>query len=146
MNTLEKIIGYISPTWQFKREFSRRQAQLMASITASETVPAWDGASKSKRGLKSWLPTALSADRENSAELPTLTARSRDLFRNDTLARSAITTSVTNVVGSGLRRHAENWQTHVDRKLNQVAPIQKAHRQGTRRFVEIHCPYDDQVR
>ena len=103
MNTLEKIIGYISPTWQFKREFSRRQAQLMASITASETVPAWDGASKSKRGLKSWLPTALSADRENSAELPTLTARSRDLFRNDTLARSAITTSVTNVVGSGLR-------------------------------------------
>ena len=103
MNTLEKIIGYISPTWQFKREFSRSQAQLMASITAGETIPAWDGASKSKRGLKSWLPTALSADRENSTELPTLTARSRDLFRNDTLARSAITTSVTNVVGSGLR-------------------------------------------
>jgi lambda family phage portal protein len=103
MSKLDKLIGYFSPQWQFKREFARNRNKLMANIAASSGIlPAYDGASKSKRGLKSWMPNALSADRENSAELPTLNARSRDLFRNDTLARSAITTSVTNVIGSGL--------------------------------------------
>jgi len=104
MTKLDQIINYLSPAWQFKRVAARNRSRLMTAIAESSGIlPAYDGASKTKRGLKSWLPQSLSANVENSAELPTLTSRSRDLYRNDTLARSAITTSVTNVIGSGLR-------------------------------------------
>ena len=124
---LDNIIKYLSPQWALKREMARFRLSMLDTI-----APAYDGASGVKRGMKNWAPMALSPDREQTLERGALTARSRDLYRNDTLARSAINTANTNIVGSGLALkcsidakflgmgddEAEEWENRVEREFS----------------------------
>ena len=128
MAALDNIIGYLSPGWQLKRERARMQLAMIESLIPS----SYDGASGLKRGLKTWAPSLFSPERELSFEREKLIARSRDLFRNDSMARSAISTTTTNVIGGGLilksapdRKllnmsddEAEAWEDTVEREFS----------------------------
>lgn len=62
------------------------------------------GASKTSRSMRSWIPWGGSPTTDlNNEERATLTSRSRDAYRNQPIARAAITRVCSNVVGSGLR-------------------------------------------
>ena len=128
MNLIEKTIHAIAPGWAVQRQKARLQTEMMESVT--QTEPQYVGADKQRRGMKSWLPRLLSANLENT-EAPTLVARSRDLYRNNSLVRSAINTTTTNVIGSGLKHkcaidadflgmsdeEADAWERVVEREF-----------------------------
>jgi lambda family phage portal protein len=77
------------------------------------TARGYDGAKKT-RAFRSWFPSFGSPDGEIIQDLPTLRARSRDLYRNNPVARGAIDLMVSNVVGRGLRQ-----QCAIDREVIQ---------------------------
>ncbi|MGC0151033.1 phage portal protein [Chromobacterium vaccinii] len=93
------------------------------------------GASTDSQQLGSWVPTMASADADLLPELGILTARSRDLVRNNGVATSGIQTLVDNVVGVGLRLSSkpdwrglgrtaewgEDWQRNVERLWREFA-------------------------
>lgn len=63
------------------------------------------------RELGKWFPGNGSADSDNNAELDTLTARSRDLLRNDAAAIAPIISATNAIVGPGLTfQPAPNWR------------------------------------
>lgn len=66
---------------------------------------AYDGASRVSRALRTWMPFHGDADDE-LPELPIIRSRSRDLYRNNTVAAGAVKTTVSNVIGSGLKLNA----------------------------------------
>ena len=89
-----------------QRVKDRLEKRAMRNILAK--LSAYDGA-RSNRLTTDWSVTSGSPDTDLLADLPLLRERSRELIRNDGLARSAINAYVDNVVGSGLRP-----QIHVD--------------------------------
>lgn len=64
---------------------------------------AYDGASITAHDVASWTPTRKSADAEILPEWGTLVARSRDIDRNNPIAKGARQTIIDNVVGTGPR-------------------------------------------
>jgi len=64
------------------------------------------GASMSKKSMKGWKARSASPQEDIDLNLYTLRDRCRDLYMNAPLGRSAIQTTRTNVVGSGLRLKA----------------------------------------
>lgn len=97
---IDRVVNYFSPV----AGSARYQARAMQA-----SVGAYTGASRSKRSLSSWFTRSGSADSDLNADLPTLRARSRDLYRNDGIARGAINGTVTNVVGTGLAAQPAIW-------------------------------------
>ncbi|WP_031296263.1 phage portal protein [Pseudogulbenkiania ferrooxidans] len=93
------------------------------------------GAATDSQQLGSWVPAMASADADLLPELGMLTARSRDLVRNNGVASSGIQTMVDNVVGVGLRLSSkpdwralgrtaewgEEWQRNVERLWKEFA-------------------------
>lgn len=69
------------------------------------------GASHSRRAFRDWMVTSLSPDEDITRNLPTLRARSRDLYMTQPLAQGAIKTITAGVIGSGLMLHP-----HIDRE------------------------------
>lgn len=73
---------------------------------------AYDGASLRARDLASWVPPRRSADAEILPNWGALVGRSRDLDRNNPIARSVRQTSVDNVVGIGPMLMSDpDWKT-----------------------------------
>jgi len=101
-NLADRIVNYIDPV----RGVRRRRARMILALTGG-----YEGASTSRRGLSKYNPPGGSADADINYDLPKLRERSRDLVRNNGLAAGAINTTVTNVVGTGLRLNAR-----IDRK------------------------------
>jgi len=89
MNTLDRAIAYIAPRAALKRQ-SARQALL-----------AYEGA-KIGRHLGGWHSPTSSANAEIGTALARLRDRSRDLYRNNPLARKAIEEIKTKTVGTGI--------------------------------------------
>jgi len=102
-NFIDKTIRFFAPIHGARRLQARHALKLLNS---------YEGASKSKRGLKSWVTLGNDADTDILSDLPTLRERSRDLCRNNPLALGAIKTKITNVIGTGLR-----FQSRIDRKM-----------------------------
>jgi lambda family phage portal protein len=96
-NLVDKVVTYFNPV----RGQKRFQARAMMALSGG-----YVGASKSRRSLKSWITGGNDADTDILPDLPTLRERSRDLMRNAPLACGAMSTKVTNVVGTGLKLHA----------------------------------------
>lgn len=91
----DRLVGFFSPKAQVTRMAAR--GQIMA-LTGGYT-----GASRRRRQTKNWLTGGDSADGALLPDLPELRNRSRDLERNNPLARGALNTKVTNIVGTGLK-------------------------------------------
>lgn len=121
-NLLDRMIEYISPG------AAQRRLQARLQLALSES---YIGARTDRRQTSQWSVSSGDADRDVLSDLPTLRARSRDLYRNTPLATGAINTVITNVVGTGLRFYsridravlgmsmsdADEWEANVEREF-----------------------------
>jgi len=98
LNTIDRIVAAVNPAAGVRRLRSR-------AILAM--AGAYHGASKKRKALSEWSPSAGDADADIIAELPDLRERSRDLERNNPLATGAINTKCTSIVGTGLNLNAQ---------------------------------------
>lgn len=141
-NIVDKTIQYFSPV----RARERYKARAALAIAESYT-----GASKRKRSLGSFNPKKTDADSALEFELDTLQDRSRDMVRNNPLAGSAIETSVTSVVGSGLtldaridyeflgmtKEQADAWEANAEREFSIWADTVECDVERTQNFFEM---------
>jgi len=75
---------------------------IKAAATWLRTDTGYDAA-KFVRAFRNWFPSMGSPDGEIIKDLSTLRSRSRDLYRNNGVARGAIRLMVSNVIGRGLK-------------------------------------------
>lgn len=106
-NIFDRAIRFFDPILAHKRLESRVRLGLFNAVAGGYT-----GASQSRRSLSSWNPAPLAADADVLYDLRILRARSRDLVRNEPIATGAVNTTVTNVIGPGLR-----LQCRIDREI-----------------------------
>lgn len=96
-NILDKVISWFDPVSGIKRLAARETISMAGGYKSGD---------RGRRALKNWKRKAGSADAEILPALQNMRADSRDLMRNAPLARGAVNTVVTNVVGTGLRPQA----------------------------------------
>jgi lambda family phage portal protein len=78
---------------------------------AHVSTPAYQASDNFSQELASWRPWLASPDAELLYERDTITARIRDLVRNNGWASSAVTRELDNVIGSGLRLSSKpDWR------------------------------------
>lgn len=65
------------------------------------------GASFKRKSLQAYDPSMGDTDSDDLPDIPTLRARSRDLYRNNNHGRGAINNTVLNVVGGGLKMNSK---------------------------------------
>lgn len=93
---IDKILHSLSPTWAEKRAARRSFSAFLDS--------AYTGASHTARTMRRWLPGLGSPNTDyGEGTQRTLTARCRDAYRNQSMARAAVDRLKHNVVGTGLR-------------------------------------------
>lgn len=92
-NFIDRAIAFISPSTGVKRRFARHMLAKTGGYTSGD---------RSRRANRNWDMSSGSADAEILGDLVALRSDSRDLMRKAPLARGAINTNVTNVVGTGL--------------------------------------------
>jgi len=100
---LDKVATAISPSWGASRLKSKHEFSALSG--------AYNGASRTRRSLKSWLTRSGDADSDLAYDVQTLRARSSDLIRNSAIASGALKTLETSIIGSGLK-----YQSEVDYK------------------------------
>ena len=98
MNTIDKIIGYFSPTSLERRLISRARIQGI-----KEGQRLFDGATSGRRG--SSMPTQGQGNPNYDLGLPLtkLKLRSRYLFRNNSYGKRSLKAITQNVVGTGIQ-------------------------------------------
>lgn len=125
-----------APVTSAKRSAKRRAS---ASATARAAAPTtstsaklggYDAASFSEPNLSDWLPGSYSADADLLPDLGLLSARSRDLGRNNGLMASAQQTLRDNIIGSVLRLSANpdyrllGWSREQAREWSNITEAQ----------------------
>lgn len=94
---LDRAIGYFSP----KAAVDRLRARTQLAIAGQ-----WQGGSTQRTQTLNWMPWGGSADADMAVDRRHLRNRSRDLSRNNPLARGAVNNVVTSAVGTGLALRA----------------------------------------
>ncbi len=115
INLFDRAVSIWDPEKALNRAKSRAVLNVVASLNDNGGLgkPSNDGASRFSRHLRSWIPGLGSAKTDlNVEERKTLTARSRDAFRNQPIAGAAVTRACSNIVGTGLR-----LQCRLDHKM-----------------------------
>lgn len=100
MNIIDKAIQAVAPVHAVKRAAARKTLDVINSGYSD------GGASYSKNAMKGFTARSLSPLYDIDANLSTLTSRSRSLYMTAPIATSAIKSTKTNVVGSGLKLKA----------------------------------------
>ncbi len=132
-NVLDSAIQTVSPTWALKRAKSRQGLEIMNSGYSHH------GASYHKKSLRWFFGNSSKPKHDINDNQDTLNQRSRSLFMGAPIARSAMLTMRTNVVGCGLtlkpnidyeylgmsEEDAEKWIEDVNREWNHF--ISKSH-------------------
>jgi len=95
---LDRLIAQVSPRWASNRLRSRIQF---------EAASGYEAARRDRPSTRNWGIKAGTADQDTLPGLDNIRAASRDMVRNQPLAGGAISTVVTNVVGTGLRMSAQ---------------------------------------
>ncbi|MGL4966151.1 MAG: phage portal protein [Inquilinus sp.] len=95
---LDRAIGYVAPAAAVRR------LQARAGLARySAMVGGYQGGKRDRRATRDFRPTDGSADDAILPDLDDLRARSMDLGRNMPIARGALSTIPTNVIGAGLQ-------------------------------------------
>ena len=105
-NAVDRVVRYFDPV----RANLRFQARLRSTMTAA--LSGYVGASRSDRAMIGWPTVQGSPDADTLPDLQILRDRSSWLSRNAPLGAGAINTTVTNVVGGGLK-----LQARIDREI-----------------------------
>lgn len=113
MNIFDKAIAAVNPGAAVKREVARQKLNILNSGYGNH------GGSTSKRSMKGWEDYSGGPDEDIHENLDTLRQRSRDLYYSAPIATSAIKTSRTNVVGSGLK-----MKPKINRKILKLSDAQ----------------------
>lgn len=92
LNILDRAIAFVSPSLGMKRLQARASLQRLN----------YDAARKGRR-TAGWKTTGASANAVISQDLPTLRQLSRDLYRNNPLAKRAVTEIATRAIGTGIQ-------------------------------------------
>ncbi|MFA6054029.1 MAG: phage portal protein [Thermodesulfovibrionales bacterium] len=141
-NIIDKAIRYFDPV-KANRRFRSRVSMALAG--------AYIGASTTRRQTLLWRTSAGDPDSDILSDLPRLRERSRDLIRNSPLATGAINTTVTNVVGTGLKlqsrldrdtlnfteEQADAWEKNTEREFRLWAESQECDAARTLNFAAI---------
>jgi len=141
-NLIDRAIGYFDPI----RAAKRIRGRAMMAWTGS-----YFGASSSRRSTKQWVTSTGDADSDLLYDLPKLRERSRDLCRNTPLAVGAISTALTNTVGTGLKLQsridrdvirmdedqADEWEAKTEREFRLWAESQECDAARTQNFASI---------
>lgn len=96
-NLLDQFVSFVNPVAGAKRARARFLEGMF-----TEKARKYEAAAPGRR-TSDWKTTSASANTEVAMASVTLRNRSRDLCRNNPHAKKAITTLVTNVVGSGIK-------------------------------------------
>lgn len=129
-NLIDRVVEYFDP----KAGAGRMRARAAMAIAGG-----YFGGSKSRRSLKEWATKTDSADAALLPDLVTLRDRSYDLMRNSALARGAVNTVVTKVVGTGL-----TLQSRIDREVLKMSPDEAtAWQKKTEREFRLWCESPD---
>lgn len=129
LNVLDKFISYINPNAGLRREIARSQSKVIKHFM--NTGYSESGASTQKKSMKGWNSLSSSPEEDIDLNLFVLRNRCRDLY-NAPLGRSAIQTTRTNVIGSGLKLksridykflglnedEADEWEQAVEREFS----------------------------
>ena len=91
-NITDSALSIIAPTYAAKRMHARAVIKQLATFAAAERG----------RSTKSWKTTTKTADEAIIPDLPLMTARARDLCRDNSHARSIVRSFGRNVVGRGI--------------------------------------------
>lgn len=97
MNLVDRAVSYFNPEKGMRRTAARKIAGVL------NTGYSEGGASVHKKSMRAWKARSASPTEDVDLNLQTLRDRCRDLYMNAPLGRSAIQTTRTNVVGSGLK-------------------------------------------
>ena len=97
-NLIDRAVAVFDPQKARDRVVARYQ---YGALTGS-----YKGASYSRRALKDWRAPVGDADNDSLFDLQTLRNRSSDLVRNSPVASGALNTTVTSVIGAGLRQQS----------------------------------------
>ncbi|MBY0260134.1 MAG: phage portal protein [Methylobacterium sp.] len=100
---LDRAINVVAPVYGARRMQARVQIAMAGQYA---------GAKSNKTALKSWQTNPGSADADTLGDLTTLRARSRDLGRNNPIARGARATAKSHTVGTGLKLRSQ-----IDREM-----------------------------
>jgi lambda family phage portal protein len=98
MNTLDKVIAYVSPLAGMRRIRARAVTEVMEKQLQRL---GYDGA-KTGRRTEGWVAAGTSANQEIGSAIVNLRNRSRDLARNNPYASRALDILVANAVGTGI--------------------------------------------
>ena len=142
MNFVDRLIAWRDPVKGMERLRARTQLAMASSYI---------GASRNRRPTKNWLTTSNDADTDILGDLPALRSRSRDLMRNAPLACGALSTKVTNIVGTGLKLQsrideeylgmsedeARAWETATEREFRMWAGSAECDAERTLTFAGI---------
>lgn len=140
-NLIDKTIRFFSPQTA-ERRFRSRAVMALSG--------AYLGARTDRRQTVMWSTTRGDADADIGLDLKLLRERSRDLVRNEPLAGGAISTVVTNVVGTGLKlqsridrevlnmtdEEADAWEANTEREFRLWAESQECDLARTLTFAE----------
>lgn len=100
-NLIDRVVRYFDPIKAHARLTARLQSGMVGAM-----LGGYVGTSRSDRALSGWRTAVGSPDTDILTDLQTLRDRSRWLSRNSPLGGGAINTTVTNVVGGGLKLQA----------------------------------------
>jgi lambda family phage portal protein len=121
MNLIDRAIGFISPVRQVER--ARARLQLRRIEVAASAMSGYEAAKRERAALRYFSASPRTADEDVLPGLDALRARSRQMMMNAPIARGAVQTAVTNVVGAGLRVSAQPDRAAL-RTLASVSEIQ----------------------
>ena len=100
MNLIDRTIEAVAPVHAVKRATARKHMEILNSGYGD------GGASYSKNSMRGFTGNSKNPVHDIDANLNTLISRSRSLYMTSPIATSAIKTTRTNVVGSGLKLKA----------------------------------------
>lgn len=93
MNILDKAITAVAPVWGAKRQIARMQASSLSRYSGQYA----------KRTMVGWSPRIDDPNANGYVDLPDIRGKSRELTATSSIAKGAIETKVSNIVGSGLQ-------------------------------------------
>ena len=147
MNFIDKAINAIDPIKGAKRAVARKTIEILNSGYSD------GGASFTKNALKGFTAKSTSPLFDIDANHKTLVSRSRSLYMTAPIATSAIKTTRTNVVGSGLKlkaridyeylgissEEAQKIEIQIEREFSLWADTQECDALGINNFYEMQA-------
>lgn len=115
LNLIDKIVSAFNPVAGAQR---LRSKMFLSAFSH-------DGASTTRKALKTFLPNLFSSDQDDLPEQRPLKARSRQLYRNAPIARGAINVNTVNVVGNGLKLQSRLDYKSLGMSEDEAAEMQK---------------------